>query len=41
MRCDSIPERLIEERKRLEEPAKEPLDTSFHDAPKMVMTAYQ
>lgn len=36
-----IPERLIEERKRLEEPAKGRLDTSFHNASKMVMTAYQ
>jgi hypothetical protein len=36
-----IPERLIGERKRLEEPVKGRLDMSFHDASKMVMTAYQ
>lgn len=36
-----IPERLIEERKHLDEPARGRLDMSFHNAAKMVMTAYQ
>lgn len=36
-----IPERLIEERKRLEEPDRGRLDIGFHNASKMVMTAYQ
>lgn len=36
-----IPERLIEERKRLEEPGIMRLDMSFHYASKMIMTAYQ
>jgi hypothetical protein len=36
-----IPERLIEERKRLDEKGTDRLDMSFYNASKMIMTAYQ